>query len=147
MPSPNRRLPHVAAGGAAVALAAILAMLAPGSAFAEPVTLAEALTRASASSPTLASAEADVAAAMGRAQQAGFRPNPELGLEVENFAGTGAFSGLDDAESTLSVGQRFELGGKRPARERAAQAEVDAARLRLAVARADLQQQVRDAYA
>jgi cobalt-zinc-cadmium efflux system outer membrane protein len=147
MSSPNRRLPHPAAGGAAITLAAILAMLAPGSAFAEPVTLAEALSRAAASSPTLAAAEADVAAAVGRAQQAGFRPNPELGLEVENFAGTGGFSGIDDAESTLSVGQRFELGGKRPARERAAQAEVDAARLRLAVARADLEQQVRDAYA
>ncbi len=147
MPSPKRRLPHPAAGGAAITLAAILAMLAPGSAFAEPVTLAEALSRAAASSPTLAAAEADVAAAVGRAQQAGFRPNPELGLEVENFAGTGGFSGVDDAESTLSVGQRFELGGKRPARERAAQAEVDAARLRLAVARADLEQQVRDAYA
>ena len=147
MPSPNRRLPHPAAGGAAIALAAILAMLAPELALAEPVTLAEALSRAAASSPALAAAEADVAAAIGRAQQAGFRPNPELGLEVENFAGTGGFSGVDDAESTLSVGQRFELGGKRPARERAAQAEVDAARLRLAVARADLEQQVRDAYA
>jgi cobalt-zinc-cadmium efflux system outer membrane protein len=147
MPSPKRRLPHPAAGGAAITLAAILAMLAPGSAFAEPVTLADALSRAAASSPTLAAAEADVAAAVGRAQQAGFRPNPELGLEVENFAGTGGFSGVDDAESTLSVGQRFELGGKRPARERAAQAEVDAARLRLAVARADLEQQVHDAYA
>lgn len=147
MPSPNRRLPHPAAGGAAIALAAILAMLAPGSAFAEPVTLAEALSRAAASSPSLAAAEADVAAAVGRAQQAGFRPNPELGLEIENFAGTGGFSGVDDAESTLSVGQRFELGGKRPARERAARAEVDAAQLRLAVARADLEQQVRDAYA
>ncbi|KDP94879.1 hypothetical protein ER13_08885 [Brevundimonas sp. EAKA] len=147
MPSLERRLPHPAAGGAAIALAAILAILAPGSAIAEPVTLAEALARAATSSPALAAAEADVAAAVGRAQQAGFRPNPELGLEVENFAGTGGFSGVDDAESTLSVEQRFELGGKRSARERAAQAEVDAARLRLAVARADLEQEVRDAYA
>ena len=110
MPSPKCRQPHAAAGGAAITLAAILAMLAPGSAFAEPVTLAEALSRAAASSPALAVAEADVAAAVGRAQQAGFRPNPELGLEIENFAGTGGFSGVDDAESTLSVGQRFELG-------------------------------------
>lgn len=147
MPSPKCRLPQTAAGGTAITLAAILAMLAPGSAFAEPVTLAEALSRAATSSPTLAAAEADVAAAIGRAQQAGFRPNPELGLEVENFSGTGVFSGIDDAESTLSIGQRFELGGKRPARERAARTEVDAAQLRLAVARADLQQQVRDAYA
>ena len=147
MLSSNCRLPRTAAGGAAITLAAILAMLAPGPVFAEPVTLAEALARTATSSPALAAAEADVAAALGRARQAGFRPNPELDLSVENFSGTGAFSGLNDVESTLSVGQRFELGGKRPARERAAQAEVDAARLRLAVARADLQQQVRDAYA
>ncbi len=147
MHSSNCRLPRTAAGGVAITLAAILAMLAPGSATAEPITLAEALARTAASSPALAAAEADVAAALGRARQAGFRPNPELDLSVENFSGTGALSGLNEAESTLSVGQRFELGGKRPARERAAQAEVDAARLRLAVARADLQQQVRDAYA
>ncbi len=147
MSPPKYRLPRLAAGGATTALVACLTMLAPGSAFAEPVTLAEALSRAATTSPTLAAAEADVAAAVGRAQQAGFRPNPELGLEVENFSGTGAFNGIDEAESTLSIGQRFELGGKRPARERAARAEVDAARLRLAVARADLEQQVRDAYA
>lgn len=145
MPPSYRRLPHVAAGGAAIIFAA-LAMLAPQPALAEPVTLADALARVSASSPTLAAAEADVAAALGRAQQAGLRPNPELDLEVENFSGTGAFSGFGEAESTLSVGQRFELGGKLSARQRAAQAEVDAARLRLEVVRADLRQQVRDAY-
>lgn len=147
MSSSNRRLPHVVAGGVAITLAAILAMQAPGTAFAEPITLTEALARAAASSPAVAAAEADVAAAMGRARQAGLRPNPELGLEVENFSGTGAFSGIDEAETTLSIGQRFELGGKRSARERAAQAEVDAARLRLAVVRADLRQQVGDAFA
>ena len=114
---------------------------------AEPVTLAEALARAGKSSPTLAAARADVAAAEGRAVQAGLRPNPELGLEVENFAGTGPFSGLGEAENTVTVGQRFELGGKRSARQRAAQAEVDVARLRLQVAGADLSQQVRNAYA
>ena len=56
MPSPKHCLPHPAAGGVAITLAAILAMLAPGSAFAEPVTLAEALSRAAASSPALAAA-------------------------------------------------------------------------------------------
>lgn len=147
MPSPCRRLPRFAAGGAVAALVALLAMLIPGAAFAEPVTLADALARADQSSPTLAAARADVAAAEGRALQAGLRPNPELGLEVENFAGTGTFSGVDDAESTVTLGQRFELGGKRSARQRAAQAEVDVARLRLKVARADLRRQVRDAYA
>lgn len=147
MPSLYRRLSRSAAGGAAISLAALVALLAPAAAFAEPITLAEALARAAWSSPTLTVAQAEVAAAEARARQAGFRPNPELGVEVENFSGAGAFDGLDEAESTVSIGQRFELGGKRAARERAAQADVDAARLRLAVARADLDQQVRDAYA
>jgi outer membrane protein, heavy metal efflux system len=129
-------------GVAAIAMAAFAS-----AASAEPVTLAEALARAGKSSPTLAAARADVAAAEGRAVQAGLRPNPELGLEVENFAGTGPFSGLGEAENTVTVGQRFELGGKRSARQRAAQAEVDVARLRLQVAGADLSQQVRNAYA
>ncbi len=146
MPSTRYRLPRFAAGCAATAIASALSVLATAAA-AEPITLADALTRAASTSPALAAAEADVAAAEGRAQQAGFRPNPELGLEVENFAGTGSFSGVRDAETTLSVGQRFELGGKRPARQRAAQAEVEAARLRLSVARADLLKDVRDAYA
>ncbi|WP_292067899.1 TolC family protein [Brevundimonas sp. UBA7664] len=146
MPSTRYRLPRFAAGCAATVVASALSVLATAAA-AEPITLAEALARAAASSPTLAAAEADVAAAQGRAQQAGFRPNPELGVEVENFAGTGAFTGLRDAETTVSVGQRFELGGKRSARQRAAEAEIEAARLRLAVARADLLREVRDAYA
>ncbi len=147
MPSKTSRLPRFVAGCAVTAMAVAASGLAPSRAHAEPVTLAEALSRASSLSPTLAAAEAAVTAAQGRAQQAGFRPNPELDLSVENFAGTGAFRGLDQTESTLSVGQRFELGGKRSARQRAAEAEIDAARLRLAVARADLLNEVRDAYA
>ncbi|MDP1912108.1 TolC family protein [Brevundimonas sp.] len=147
MPSTIYRLPRLAVGCAAVALTAALGLLAPSVAFAEPVTLAEALTRASATSPLLTAAEANIAAARGRAQQAGFRPNPELDLEVENFAGTGGFSGLNDSETTLAIGQRFEMGGKRTARRRAAEAEVETARLELEVARADLERDVRDAYA
>src|SRR5690606_35089938 len=97
--------------------------------------LAEALERASATSPALIAAQAEVRAAEGRALQAGLRPNPELDLSIENFAGTGAFRGMDETESTLSIGQRFELGGKRTARQRAAEAEIEAARLRFAVLR------------
>ena len=141
------RRPHWAVGCAVVALTAALDLTASTRARAEPITLTEALSRAATLSPTLAAAEAAIQAAQGRAQQAGFRPNPELDLSVENFAGTGAFRGMDQTESTISVGQRFELGGKRSARQRAAEAEIDAARLRLAVARADLLNEVRDAYA
>jgi cobalt-zinc-cadmium efflux system outer membrane protein len=41
------------------------------------------------------------------------RPNPELGVEVENFNGAGDLRGFQGAESTLSLSQQVELGGQR----------------------------------
>ncbi|MDP1630256.1 MAG: TolC family protein [Caulobacter sp.] len=141
MPSPY--LSRCAVFGAAAMLLASFA----SSAFAEPVTLAQALDRAQAGSPLITAAEADVWAAEGRARQAGLLPNPEIDLSTENVGGTGSLTGVQAAETTLSVGQRFELGGKRSARLNAAQAEVAAARLRLRIARADLAKEVREAFA
>ena len=40
----------------------------------------------------------------------------ELELEVENFAGSGAFKGLNSPEATLSLSSVIEMGGKRKAR-------------------------------
>jgi cobalt-zinc-cadmium efflux system outer membrane protein len=51
-----------------------------------------------------------------RSRQAGLRPNPELRVEMEDFAGSGAFAGTDEAQTTIGVGQVLELGGKRRAR-------------------------------
>jgi cobalt-zinc-cadmium efflux system outer membrane protein len=55
-------------------------------------------------------------AADARILQAGLRPNPELSIEVENFAGSGSFSGTDSAQVTLALSQTIELGGKREER-------------------------------
>lgn len=129
------------------ACVAALAITAPFGAYAAPISLSEALDRAQASSPSIGAAEGVVAAAQGRAQQAGFAPNPEASIEVEDVGGSGPYRGLRSAEATLSVGQRFELGGKRRARAVAAEAEIEVARLRLAVARADLASDVRTRFA
>jgi cobalt-zinc-cadmium efflux system outer membrane protein len=59
------------------------------------------------------------------ALQAGLRPNPELGLEVEDFGGSGELRGFDGAETKLLLLQRIETASKRPKRRRAA--ELDAA--------------------
>lgn len=48
--------------------------------------------------------------------QASQRPLPTLGLELENVAGGGDFSGTDNAELTLTLGRTLELGGKRQGR-------------------------------
>jgi len=130
------------------ALLAVTIATAPASAQAPTsLTLAEALRQAEASSPQIAAAEADVRAAEGRARQAGLGPNPGISLEVENALGSGPYSGMDNAETTLAVEQTLELGGKRRARVAAARAEVAAARARLAITRAEIAFEVRFAFA
>ncbi|HQR88161.1 MAG: metal transporter [Caulobacter sp. 12-67-6] len=142
MPSPYAR--PAAVFGAVLAL---VSLGAPLRAAAAPVTLAAALERAQAQSPLITSAQAALAAAQGRARQAGFSPNPEASLESENIAGSGPYEGFSNAETTFSIGQRLELGGKRRTRAAAAQAEVEAAIVRVAIARADLIQEVKTQYA
>ena len=110
-------------------------------------TLPQALEEAEAHSPTIAAARAAVDAAEARVRQAGYRSNPELSVEVENFAGTGELSGFRGTETTVAVNQRLDLGGRRSARISSAQAEFAIQRLRLAAARADLAQGVRELFA
>lgn len=113
----------------------------------QPLTLEDALARAEANAPALIQAQAAVEAASGRRQQAGLGPNPEARLEVENFGGSGAYRGLDLADTTFAVGQTFELGGKREARIEAGTAEVTAATLAATIARADLTVAVKTRFA
>lgn len=130
--------------------AAILAgafIASSGAAYAEPVSVAKALAQAADQSPRVAEAKAKADAAEARARQAGVSPNPELSLEVENFAGTGAFQGLRSTETTLALSQRLELGGKRSARVGVAKAERDFAFLGYKAAIADLERDIRIAHA
>ena len=111
------------------------------------LTLVQALDEASARSPGIVAAEAEVAAAEARIRQAGYRENPELSLEVENVAGTGELAGIQSMETTLSVNQQLDLGGRREARVDAARAELAVQRLRLEISRAELKQAVREQFA
>lgn len=111
------------------------------------LTLPQALQEAAARSPTVVAAEREVAAAEARARQAGYRHNPELSLELENLAGTGELRGVRSLETTLAVNQRLDLGGRRAARVDAARADILVQQLRLAMARADLAQSVREQFA
>lgn len=111
------------------------------------LNLPQALAEAAARSPAVVAAERDVAAAESRLRQAGYRENPELSVEVENFAGTGELKGLKSAEITAAVNQRLDLGGRRPARVEVARAELRIQQLRLAIARADLARSVREQFA
>src|SRR5690606_34803195 len=114
---------------------------------AKPLTLAEALDLARASSPAVGIANAQVEAARGRQQQAGAGINPEISYEVENFSGSGSLRGMDNAESTIGLSQQIELGGKRQARRETAGKQVDAVVIRSRIARADLDLAVREGFA
>lgn len=118
-----------------------------GAAYAEPVSLAQALAQGAEQSPRIAEAKAKAAAAEARARQAGASPNPELSVEVENFAGTGVFQGLRSTETTLAISQRIELGDKRSARVAVASSERDFAFLSFRAAEADLARDIRIAHA
>lgn len=111
------------------------------------LTLEQALEEAEARSPAVIAARAAVQASEARIRQAGFRTNPELSVEVENFAGTGDLSGLRGTETTVALNQRLDLSGRRRARVAVAQAELAAQQLRLDIARADLAQAVRQQFA
>jgi cobalt-zinc-cadmium efflux system outer membrane protein len=52
--------------------------------------------------------------------QAGLQPNPELGVEVENFGGTGETAGSETAETTITLSRLIPLGGKISKRVRVA---------------------------
>lgn len=124
MPS-YRRWPRLAVGSALAAIAVALG----SPAWADPSpSFAELLAQLDQSPATL-EAGALVDAADARVRQAGVRPNPVLGLDVGNAFGTGPFSGVGNAETTLAFSQNLELWGRRSTRVAIARAEADAAGL------------------
>jgi cobalt-zinc-cadmium efflux system outer membrane protein len=89
----------------------------------QELSLQDAVRQALAASPLLKARQAAVDAGSASIRQADIRPNPELGLEVENFTGTGPFTDFGSTEATLTYSQKIERGGKRDARIRLAQSE------------------------
>ncbi|KQZ27918.1 TolC family protein [Caulobacter sp. Root1472] len=105
------------------------------------------LKQAQASAPRLALGAAEARAAAGQAAQAAVRPNPTLGLTVENAAGSGPYKDFGGAETTLSIDQPLELGGKRGARTSAARADLAAAQARASLGEVDFARDLALAYA
>ncbi len=114
---------------------------------AEPIlTLAEALTLASTSSPFEDAANAGIRAAEAQRRVAGLRPNPSIVGEAENVAGTGIYQGLRSSETTLGLALPIERGGKRSARIALAEAQIGRAGLQAEIARANLTLRVTQTY-
>jgi cobalt-zinc-cadmium efflux system outer membrane protein len=110
------------------------------------LTLDQALELAGANGPGISASAAGIRAAEAQRRVAAQRPNPSVNVEVENVVGTGTYSGVRGAETTLGVSLPLELGGKRSARIAVADTQTARARLAVVVARADLRLRVTQAY-
>ena len=89
--------------------------------------LRQAMAAALLHNPELASSSYTVRSAEASVLQASLPPNPELGIDVENFGGSGSVEGFETAETTVALSQANELGGKRAKRIQAARLTTDLA--------------------
>lgn len=113
---------------------------------AKPVTLKEAVARAVNASAAVKAREERVGAAEAGIRQSGALPNPEIDVELENFAGSGPFKNLNDSELTLGVSQRIERSSKRDGRVGVAQSEREIAAIERDTARLDAAAEARRAF-
>ena len=104
----------------AVALA--LLCVASFSVTAQELAITTALERTLTSSPQLQLYPYQLRIDEAKTLQAGLKPNPELGVSVENVLGNGSLSGVKSAELTLTLSQVIELGDKRQRRLESASA-------------------------
>lgn len=120
--------------------------LPPAMAWAEPITLDQAVAWASKSAPLLQAGDAAADAARAERVQAGMRPNPTLNITGEDLLGSSAYNVLTQAEITASYAQTLERGNKREARIAYATSGVQVAEATTNVTRLDLAAQVEKAW-
>jgi outer membrane protein, heavy metal efflux system len=112
----------------------------------DDLSLRDALALALLRNPNLATFSWETRAKEAEALQAGLIQNPELAVEAENFAGAGDFNGYDSAETTVTLGQLVQLGGKRAKRRRVAELERDLADWDYEIARLNVLTAVTQAF-
>lgn len=133
--------------GPACASAVSLAILLSSPALSAPLlTVDQALREARERAPYAQELAERVRADEGRLQQARARPNPEVDVQLEDFAGSRSLSGTRAAQTTGSFALPVELGGKRQARIGAAASTLGLTRAETAAALLDLDLAVRRAH-
>ncbi len=110
------------------------------------LSLAEALSLALLHNPTLQEFAWEIRINDVKTLRAGLLPNPELGIEAENFLGSRKKRDFDQTETTVSISQLFELGGKRAKRKALAMTERDLALWDYETRRLDIIYQVAARY-
>ena len=93
-----------------------------------PLTLGNALSLALRGNPELATFAWEVRARDAQVLQASLLPNPQVGVEIEDFGGGDQLAAFDGSDTTLQLKQKIELGGKRAKRTKVASLRGDLAR-------------------
>ncbi|MFP5306762.1 MAG: TolC family protein [Gammaproteobacteria bacterium] len=88
------------------------------------LSLRDAIERAGSARPELAGFVLERRVREAETRAARLRPLPRIELAVEDALGSDTRSGFDSAQTTLSLSQLFELGGKREGRLAAADARA-----------------------
>lgn len=123
------------------------ALLLPSAmALADPMTLEQAVAKASEAAPLLQAGEANADAARAERVQASLRPNPTLNMTGEDLIGSAPYNSLGQAEFTASYAQTLERGNKRAARIAYAARGIQVAEATTNVTRLDLAAQVEKAW-
>lgn len=121
----HARSPRMPLAGAVISFL-LLSQPASGQDF----TLSDAFSRVATGDPAIAVAAAQIEAANAAVRQAGVRPRDVVGIDVEDFAGTGPYSPLERSQTTAWYERTLERGGKREARIDAARSEFGVAEQR-----------------
>lgn len=110
-------------------------------------SLGQVIEKALSQSPSLKAFKSSIDAAKGQQKQAGLWANPEIGIDAENIAGSGAYKGSDSAEITYGISQELRIGGELSASRKIAGKELEIAELDYQSAALDLIMDVTSAYA
>lgn len=124
----------------------MIAAFSCASAAAQELSLGEVLARAASADPSAAINAARLEAANAGVRGADFGPRPRVGIDVEDFAGTGPYRRADSSQATAYYERVWERGGKREARVQLAQSEQMVARQRAQLRMLDLFEKVQIAW-
>ncbi|MBB5684948.1 cobalt-zinc-cadmium efflux system outer membrane protein [Sphingobium boeckii] len=108
--------------------------------------MTDALSRVASVDPSIAVRAAQQQAAEASIRQADVRPRDLIGVDAEDFAGTGPYSPVDRSQTTAWYERTWERGGKREARIGAARSELEVAQQRGRLRMLDLLAQVQSAW-
>lgn len=131
---------------ALVISAVLITLLACDFAAAQQLTLSDALARVATVDPSVAANAAQLEAANAAITQADIRPRDMIGVDVEDFAGSGPYSPIDRSQTTAWYERTWERGSKREARINAARSSIGVAAARNRLRMLDLLAQVQTAW-